>query len=301
MIVLEATPGQSLSVQIAGRRFDLRIFDLGGEMAADVAVNGEQILTACRLVAGTPFIPFTALENGNLILVTDGSEPDWRRFGVDQWLVALPEAAGPTIGGSVASGGGAGPGPGPGPSNLYLERAKNLSDLTDLIAARLNLGVYSSAEVDALLQVLSDAIDALAAEVAALPEPPPEATVAEVRAGKADGKIITPKVMADALAPVVISRADAALGLNFDNFINCNIPLDANVTLGAPSGGYPGKSGFLTFSQNATGGWLVALPSPYVLPDGGITQKTTSGGKTRVPYVIGGSLEIVLWPSTRWA
>jgi len=127
------------------------------------------------------------------------------------------------------------------------------------------------------------------------------AAVAEVRAGKVEGKIIPPKVMADALAPVVVARADAALGLNFDTFINCNIPLDANVTLGPPSGGYPGKSGFLTLSQNGTGGWLAALPAQYVLPDGGITQKTTAGGKTRIPYVIGGSLEIVLWPATKWA
>ena len=127
------------------------------------------------------------------------------------------------------------------------------------------------------------------------------ATVAEVRAGKVEGKIIPPKVMADALAPVVIARADAAIGLNFDLFINCNIPLDANVTLGPPSGGYPGKSGFLTLSQNATGGWLAALPSQYVLPVGGITQQTTANGKTRIPYVMGGSLEVVFWPATKWA
>lgn len=107
--------------------------------------------------------------------------------------------------------------------------------------------------------------------------------------------------MADALAPVVITRTAAAAGMDFDSFISCNIPLDANVTLGPPSGGYPGKSGFLTLSQNATGGWLAALPSQYKLPDGGITQKTTANGKTRIPYVMGGSLEVVLWPTTKWA
>lgn len=127
------------------------------------------------------------------------------------------------------------------------------------------------------------------------------ATVAEVRAGKTAGKIIDPQTMADALAPVVITRTAAAAGMDFDSFINCNIPLDANVTLGPPSGGYPGKSGFLTLSQNATGGWLAALPSQYKLPDGGITQKTTANGKTRIPYVMGGSLEVVLWPTTKWA
>lgn len=127
------------------------------------------------------------------------------------------------------------------------------------------------------------------------------ATVAEVRAGKTAGKIIDSQTMADALAPVVITRTAAAAGMNFDSFINCNIPLDANVTLGPPSGGYPGKSGFLTLSQNATGGWLAALPSQYKLPDGGITQKTTANGKTRIPYVMGGSLEVVLWPTTKWA
>ncbi|WP_368933473.1 hypothetical protein [Brevundimonas naejangsanensis] len=149
---------------------------------------------------------------------------------------------------------------------------------------------YTKGEVDAALDALPDP-----------PAVPTFATVAEVRAGKTAGKIIDPQTMADALAPVVIARTAAAAGMDFDSFINCNIPLDANVTLGPPSGGYPGKSGFLTLSQNATGGWLAALPSQYKLPDGGITQKTTAGGKTRIPYVMGGSLEVVLWPTTKWA
>lgn len=149
---------------------------------------------------------------------------------------------------------------------------------------------YTKGEVDAAFDALPDS-----------PAVPTFATVAEVRAGKTAGKIIDSQTMADALAPVVITRTAAAAGMDFDSFINCNIPLDANVTLGPPSGGYPGKSGFLTLSQNTTGGWLAALPSQYKLPDGGITQKTTAGGKTRIPYVMGGSLEVILWPTTKWA
>jgi len=155
----------------------------------------------------------------------------------------------------------------------------------------------------AALETKADLVDGKvpAAQLPAPPTVPTFATVAEVRAGKTAGKIIDPQTMADALAPVVITRTAAAAGMDFDSFINCNIPLDANVTLGPPSGGYPGKSGFLTLSQNATGGWLAALPSQYKLPDGGITQKTTANGKTRIPYVMGGSLEVVLWPTTKWA
>lgn len=94
VLTLEQTPAQSLSFVVGSTRIDLRLFDLGPDfgMAADVSVDGDLILSAVRLLAGTPLIPFAYLEQGNLIFVTEGADPDWREFGRSQQLVYLTEA-----------------------------------------------------------------------------------------------------------------------------------------------------------------------------------------------------------------
>lgn len=126
------------------------------------------------------------------------------------------------------------------------------------------------------------------------------ATVAEVRAGSADGKIISPKVMADALATVVIARTDAAVGINFDSLINATITLDANGTLGPPLGGYPGKSGVINVT-NATGSATMAFASAYRMPKGGITIEAGVNASTRIPYMIGGAGAVILFPASKWS
>lgn len=126
------------------------------------------------------------------------------------------------------------------------------------------------------------------------------ATVAEVRAGSADGKIISPKVMADALATVVIARTDAAVGINFSTFINAQIVLDANGTLGPPLGGYPGQTGLINVS-NATGSATLAFASAYRMPKGGITIEAGVNASTRIPYMIGGAGAVILFPASKWS
>lgn len=94
VLSLEPTPAQSLSFADGSLRFDLRLFDLGGDlgMAADVSIDGAVVLRAVRLVAGTPVLPYAYMERGNLMFVTDGADPDWREFGRSQSLVYLTEA-----------------------------------------------------------------------------------------------------------------------------------------------------------------------------------------------------------------
>lgn len=125
------------------------------------------------------------------------------------------------------------------------------------------------------------------------------ATVAEVRAGAVDGKVISPKVAADALATVVITRADAAIGINFDSLINATITLDANGTLGQPSGGYPGKSGVLTVI-NASGTASLAAHSSYRMPKGGITIEGGVNAASRIPYMVGDGA-VILFPASKWS
>ncbi len=148
---------------------------------------------------------------------------------------------------------------------------------------------YTKGEVDAAFDALPDP-----------PAVPTFATVAEVRAGNVDGKVISPKVMADALATVVIARTDAASGINFSTFINAQIVLDANGTLGPPSGGYPGQTGLLNVS-NATGSATLAFASAYRMPKGGITVEAGVNASTRIPYMIGGAGAVILFPASKWS
>ncbi len=148
---------------------------------------------------------------------------------------------------------------------------------------------YTKDEVDAAFDALPDP-----------PAVPTFATVAEVRAGNVDGKIISPKVMADALATVVIARTDAAVGINFSTFINAQIVLDANGTLGPPSGGYPGQTGLINVS-NATGSATLAFASAYRMPKGGITIEAGVNASTRIPYMISDAGTVILFPASKWS
>lgn len=139
-----------------------------------------------------------------------------------------------------------------------------------------------------------------AAQLPAPPTVPTFATEAEVRAGNVDGKIISPKVMAVALWPVSINRTLAAAGVPFDSFINCNISLDANGTLGPPSGGYPGKSGVINVT-NATGSATMAFASAYRMPKGGITIEAGVNASTRIPYMINDAGAVILFPASKWS
>ena len=126
------------------------------------------------------------------------------------------------------------------------------------------------------------------------------ATVAEVRASKVEGKIISPKTMADALAPVVVTPASAATGVDFDLFLNAQIVLEGPTTIGAPANGYPGKSGLLTLNNNAAGNATVAWHSSYRMPKGGITLEPGPAAVTRVPFQFGGAGVVNLFPASKW-
>lgn len=93
LVPLQAVPNQEMSVRLADRRFVLRIKEAAGVMIADVTIDGAVVLQGTRIVAGTPLIPYAYLEQGNLLLLTDGGDlPDYTQFGVTQSLVYLSAA-----------------------------------------------------------------------------------------------------------------------------------------------------------------------------------------------------------------
>jgi hypothetical protein len=94
-IPIAAIASQSLSINLAGNLYDLRIHACkdasapGTEvMAVDLAINNVVVVTGMRALSDFPIIPARYLENGNFIISTQGDDyPDWRQFGITQSLV----------------------------------------------------------------------------------------------------------------------------------------------------------------------------------------------------------------------
>lgn len=90
-IGLSAVPNQGFNVKTPDdTRWSLDIFEINGCMAANVSRDGERILSAARLVAGSPVIPYRYIETGNFFITTmDGEMPWWEYFGSTQQLTYL--------------------------------------------------------------------------------------------------------------------------------------------------------------------------------------------------------------------
>lgn len=99
-IPISAIPSQSLSVNLDGNLYDLRIHacDDNGTpgteiMAVDLTINNVVIVTGVRALSDFPIIPAQYLENGNFIISTMNDDyPDWRQFGVTQSLIYASQA-----------------------------------------------------------------------------------------------------------------------------------------------------------------------------------------------------------------
>lgn len=84
---------QQFSVELEARQWTITIKEANGVMIADVNVDGDDVVTGTRILAGEPIIPYGYLQDGNLVLVTlDDALPYWDQFGVSQALVYLTNA-----------------------------------------------------------------------------------------------------------------------------------------------------------------------------------------------------------------
>ena len=92
-IPLQAIPNQSFSLQINNNTYDLSVYDCGNIMAVDIAINNTVIVTGSRAVPRNFLLPYRYLENGNFLITSlDDEYPDWRRFGLDQFMVFASQA-----------------------------------------------------------------------------------------------------------------------------------------------------------------------------------------------------------------
>lgn len=94
-IPISNIPNQSLSIALDGNNYTIRLHACSdvlavgvGIMAVDIARNTTAIVTGTRAVHGFPLIPYRYLEDGNFIITTNNDEyPNWRLFGINQFLV----------------------------------------------------------------------------------------------------------------------------------------------------------------------------------------------------------------------
>lgn len=90
VVPLQPIASQSFTVTIGGNRWALRIIETQGVMCADVSLNSVPLVSAMRVLAGEPIIPYAYLELGNFVVVTLAEElPAYSGFGVSQFLVYL--------------------------------------------------------------------------------------------------------------------------------------------------------------------------------------------------------------------
>lgn len=92
-IPLAAEPNQSFNVRLDDTRYAVRLKEANGVMVADITIDDVVTLSATRVLAGEPLIPYLYQQVGNFVLLTNGDElPDWSQFGVSQSLVYLSPA-----------------------------------------------------------------------------------------------------------------------------------------------------------------------------------------------------------------
>lgn len=90
IVPLASVANQSFTVTIDGVRWIVAVKSTRGVMCVDMSRAGIEILTGIRALAGEPIIPYAYLQTGNFIFLTlDDALPDWRQFGVTQFLVYL--------------------------------------------------------------------------------------------------------------------------------------------------------------------------------------------------------------------
>ena len=90
-IKMEAVPSQLFTSTLGGNNYNIKIFSTDGAMAYDLSIDDEIIVQGFQLVNEVLMIPYKHQEvNGNLLLVVpDDETPNYKSFGVTQFLAYL--------------------------------------------------------------------------------------------------------------------------------------------------------------------------------------------------------------------
>lgn len=89
-VPVEAIPNQTFGVRLDNERYSLTLKAIDDNVAVTIVRDGVTLVSNQRAVAGSPLLPYTYLESGNFIFVTENDEaPSWRLFNATQFLVYL--------------------------------------------------------------------------------------------------------------------------------------------------------------------------------------------------------------------
>jgi len=90
VIDLSVTANQSLVTTQDNNRYEIRIFECNGAMAADVTRDGVVLFSGSRMTIDLPLIPYAYMQgtDGNFFLVSlTDDEPYYTLFGSQQSLI----------------------------------------------------------------------------------------------------------------------------------------------------------------------------------------------------------------------
>lgn len=81
-LFLERVPRQEFSVRLDMRRYQIRVIDVGGDMAVTITRDDVLLMSNVRAVAGFQLLPYQYMADGNFAFATESdARPWWEDFG----------------------------------------------------------------------------------------------------------------------------------------------------------------------------------------------------------------------------
>ena len=93
-IELQNLPSQEFTITLSENEYEIRIFSIVDGMAYDLILNEKVIISGFLMVNQVLLLPYKYQEiSGNLLLVVpDDEDPNYKQFGLTQFLYFLDDA-----------------------------------------------------------------------------------------------------------------------------------------------------------------------------------------------------------------
>lgn len=92
-IPIQAIPNQQFNIVIDNNRWEIEVKSTNGTISCSIARNNVPLVTNARAVGGMRILPCVYQEDGNFAIITQNQQvPDYREFGVSQFMIYLSAA-----------------------------------------------------------------------------------------------------------------------------------------------------------------------------------------------------------------